>query len=996
MLKNLQATRYILLSIMLLIQTLLFGQTTLVYSEDFENGPGSFTLNQANEIGTNSGRNRWVVNNAYNGQGIYPNTISQDSTFGGLINFAPFSNYLHVTDSVQANNGGPSNANFNPSFASDRVAVTSNFCTLGLNNVIFAFYYLCVGSSNAFGELYFSTENGPWQLVPNSTLNNTNKWKYVEFSNPAFNNVENIRFAFRWKNEAGSPPPTVGLGIDAIRLVGVRDPITYPVSINITNIIPNPVCQQNNVILFYTLSQPLCGTGFYEFQLSNAGGEFINPVNLGIFQLQNNTTGGAVQLQIPANTTPNNCYKIRIIRGDVIPVLISEVSICFEVQACPNVITTLGPAVISNPSDTVCVGSVIDIPFFSTGVYVNNTYVAQLSDSSGNFPPNPNVLGTFPNSATYDPALGSLPGNVSGLIQPLFQPIPPGCNYFIRIVSINPSAIGSTFGPFCIRNCDIETNNRQDLQFCIDNINGADTSIVVEINQFDSLAVYAPNSNEFQVQVLNSQTFAVINTGVIGSIMFDNNTNMQVTIPNLPGLFGLGMIPGMYYIRVIATNSSTPWNNLGTLIRLTIGAPNPAGLTIQTYDPNAGIPPFNFPGDSTVCINDGIFFTFTPFNPASTYNWTLDNDPNWATERFIGILFNGIATNTLTVQETNFGCVGPVSPAAIINVIGPPNVNVTGPLSVCVGDTATYSVPLAQSTFYSWSATNAALLDTLNNIANFAFNTVGQASVFITAVNKCGTRNGTRNVNVRPLPLVDAGNDTSICKGSAVDLTTTTGTNYVYYWYDDDNELIGNTNPFTVTPNETTTFVIRTTSFGNLACESKDTVTVFVEQPIILPFDTLQLCKGKELNLTPDSTGISYVWNNGAADPFITVNDSGWFSVNIEQIGKLCALIDSFKVNLISCYEPFTVPTIFTPNSDGFNDFYLPITTFNYEVFEFFIYNRWGQMVYKTQNPFFTWDGTDMNSGNELPDGTYFYLGRLKHEENSDEVKGSLTLLKNQ
>lgn len=984
----------IFLSIVLLIPTLTLGQTTLIYSEDFENGPGNFALNVANEVGSNTGNNQWIVNNAYNGQGVYPNTISQDSTFGGLINFAPFSNYLHVTDSEQANIGGPSNANYNPLIASDRVAVTSNFCTLGLNNVIFAFYYLCAGSANAFGELYFSTENGPWQLVPNSTLNNTNKWKYVEFSNPAFNNVQNIRFAFRWKNDAGNPPPTVGLGIDAIRLVGVRDPITYPVNITITNIIPNPVCQQNNIILFYALSQPLCGNGFYEFQLSNAGGQFINPVSLGIFQLQNNAANGAVQLQIPANTTPDTCYKIRIIRGDVIPIIISEFSICFEVQACPNVITTLGPAVISNPSDTVCVGSVIDIPFFSTGVYINNTYVAQLSDSTGNFPPNPNVLGTFPNSATYDPALGSLPGNVSGLIQPLFHPIPPGCNYYIRIISINPSAVGSTFGPFCIRNCDIETNNRQDLQFCIDNINGADTSIVVEINLFDSLAVYDPNNNQFQVEVLNSLTFAVINTGVIGSITFDNNTIMQVTIPNLPSLLGLGMIPGMYYIRVIATNSSTPWNNLGTLIRLTIGAPNPAGLIIQTYNPFTFVPPFDFPGDSTVCLNDGIFFTFTPFNPASTYNWTLDNTSNWATDRFIGILFNGLGTNTLTVQETNFGCVGPVSPVAIINVIGPPNVNMTGPLSICVGDTATYSVPLAQSTFYSWSGTNNALLDTLNNVANFAFNTVGQSTVLITAVNKCGTRNSIRNVNVRPLPLVDAGNDTTICKGIEVDLTTTTGNNYLYYWYDEAG-LIGNTNPFLVNPPVTTTYVIRTTSFGNLACESKDTVTVFVEQPIILPIDTLQLCKGKEINLIPDSTGITYSWNIGSADPIITVNDSGWYSVNIEQIGKLCALIDSFKVDLISCYEPFTVPTVFTPNSDGFNDFYLPITTFNYDDFEFFIYNRWGQLVFKTQNPFFSWNGTDMNSGNALPDGTYFFLGKLKHQEFADEVKGTLTLLKN-
>ena len=72
------------------------AQNILIYTEDFENGPGAFGLNTSNEVGTNTGQNAWTVNNLFNGAGIYPNTISQDSTTGGLINFAPFSHYLHI------------------------------------------------------------------------------------------------------------------------------------------------------------------------------------------------------------------------------------------------------------------------------------------------------------------------------------------------------------------------------------------------------------------------------------------------------------------------------------------------------------------------------------------------------------------------------------------------------------------------------------------------------------------------------------------------------------------------------------------------------------------------------------------------------------------------------------------------------------------------------------------------------------------------------------
>jgi hypothetical protein len=114
---------------------------------------------------------------------------------------------------------------------------------------------------------------------------------------------------------------------------------------------------------------------------------------MGIYQLNNqNTQQVLFTLPSPSNLNPGNCYRIRVVRVDQIPIIISDTSICISIINCPNSILTLAPAVISNPTDTVCVGSVIDVPFYSTGVFLNNTYVAQLSDSNGLFPPNPNVL----------------------------------------------------------------------------------------------------------------------------------------------------------------------------------------------------------------------------------------------------------------------------------------------------------------------------------------------------------------------------------------------------------------------------------------------------------------------------------------------------------------------------------------------------------------------------------------------------------------------------
>ncbi|UPT68346.1 MAG: hypothetical protein M0D57_06840 [Sphingobacteriales bacterium JAD_PAG50586_3] len=87
-----------------------------------------------------------------------------------------------------------------------------------------------------------------------------NLWKYEIISNPAFNNQPNIRFGFRWINGTGTPPFNQSFSIDDINVVGTYD-TNNPVSINITNITPVPVCQGNGVLLFGNYRSP-CAMGY--------------------------------------------------------------------------------------------------------------------------------------------------------------------------------------------------------------------------------------------------------------------------------------------------------------------------------------------------------------------------------------------------------------------------------------------------------------------------------------------------------------------------------------------------------------------------------------------------------------------------------------------------------------------------------------------------------------------------------------------------------------
>lgn len=73
------------------------------------------------------------------------------------------------------------------------------------------------------------------------------------------------------------------------------------------------------------------------------------------------------------------------------------------------------------------------------------------------------------------------------------------------------------------------------------------------------------------------------------------------------------------------------------------------------------------------------------------------------------------------------------------------------------------------------------------------------------------------------------------------------------------------------------------------------------------------------------------------------------------------------------CYY-YRLPNVFTPNKDGENDFFVPFPYDFVEKIDLKIYNRWGNLVFESQDPDINWDGTDMQTGKALSDGVYYYL----------------------
>ncbi|MBL6871392.1 MAG: gliding motility-associated C-terminal domain-containing protein [Flavobacteriales bacterium] len=76
--------------------------------------------------------------------------------------------------------------------------------------------------------------------------------------------------------------------------------------------------------------------------------------------------------------------------------------------------------------------------------------------------------------------------------------------------------------------------------------------------------------------------------------------------------------------------------------------------------------------------------------------------------------------------------------------------------------------------------------------------------------------------------------------------------------------------------------------------------------------------------------------------------------------------------NAVSVEKPYALyaPSAFSPDGDGINDFF-SISGQSLSDFQIEVYNRWGQMVYKSKNISDNWNGK--YNGKDLPPGTYVY-----------------------
>jgi len=249
-------------------------------------------------------------------------------------------------------------------------------------------------------------------------------------------------------------------------------------------------------------------------------------------------------------------------------------------------------------------------------------------------------------------------------------------------------------------------------------------------------------------------------------------------------------------------------------------------------------------------------------------------------------------------------------------------------------------------------------------------------------------------VNVIPQVVAHVSyTSTAICTGQSTQLSASGG---LYYKWTPSTGLDHDDIPNpTVSPSETTTYTVHV---GNGGCtDSTQSVTVTVYQnPVADAGSKITLFEGQSAKLDgivkgDNITGYSWSPATFLSDPTIltpVTTPTHDITYTLTATSQSCGTATSQV--FVRVFEKIIIPSAFSPNNDGINDYWNIAKLTTYPDCSVLVYNRYGQQVFQSVGYGKAWDGTF--NGAALPVGTYYYIIDLKN--NIPKISGWVVIIR--
>jgi gliding motility-associated-like protein len=420
-----------------------------------------------------------------------------------------------------------------------------------------------------------------------------------------------------------------------------------------------------------------------------------------------------------------------------------------------------------------------------------------------------------------------------------------------------------------------------------------------------------------------------------------------------------------------ATVTATP--PISTIYTIT-GSSNKGCLNTTTASLIVNPLPLLSTSDHTICYGNS---TNISVSGANSYTWTPPNA--LSATALANVVANPLQTITYTVfgKDLN-GCIQSTLSTVVVNPL--PIISILSTSTICKGQSALMTANGALT--YTWNNVTHSSSLSVNPIVSTIYSVVGQDA------NGC-INTGTVFLNVLIQPTLSISGTPTVCLGNPLTLTANGGVNY--NWDTGDT-----TDVITIEPTANT---IYTVSSGISPCNSSTifAVTVYTPQSQTPYADPPKIIYGLSSVIHANSiSGNSFNWElspdiSCANCETNTVAPSATTIYTItSKDNNGCIVTNTVLVQVdIICGEAF-VPSAFSPNNDGFNDFWCVygncITSMNIQV-----YNRWGEKVFEAEDKSTCWDGTF--NGVMQNDAVFIYQLTAKFVTGEKIVKkGNVTL----
>ena len=195
---------------------------------------------------------------------------------------------------------------------------------------------------------------------------------------------------------------------------------------------------------------------------------------------------------------------------------------------------------------------------------------------------------------------------------------------------------------------------------------------------------------------------------------------------------------------------------------------------------------------------------------------------------------------------------------------------------------------------------------------------------------------------------------------------------------------------------------------SNGVCKDTATTQVVLSNEVKASFTMPDIiCPEDPLEVVNTSTGqiSSWLWkydvvgSSTVKDPppflFPTINREAYYTVKLLAYNSSLGCADSARKTLtVLDHCLIEVPSGFTPNNDGLNDFFQPHNALKADNYEFKVYNRWGQLVFQSRNWREKWDGKI--NGAYQTTGVFVWMLSYTHRDTGKQVfrKGTVTLIR--